>query len=75
MENRGSRDDPIDVHLDDLPAYEPGDALPPPPPPSHSYLSSQQPIVIPDDPPPGYEEAQRESVENAFGVRGGGEMR
>jgi hypothetical protein len=43
----------MNVHLEDLPAYEAPHAHDAPPPPP------------PDDAPPGYEEVQRESVERA----------
>lgn len=46
------------VHLEDLPTYEDSG----PPPPSVDALGHGP---VPADAPPGYEEVQRETVENA----------
>lgn len=67
MENRGDRQLPLDVHLEDLPAYEDAGraqaVIPPqptPPPPAAEVT-----LVAPDAPPPEYEEVQAESIRHA----------
>jgi hypothetical protein len=49
-----------EVHLEDLPAYE--DSGPPPPP---LPVGGEGGGGVPVEPPPGYEEVQRQSVEEA----------